>query len=156
MALANRGVFAEKKVQDYLTWWMAASPWREFNRMVDSKSAGRIIKSAAADFEYFTDCNEDHAHGLIEVKQTEHDYRLARDKVSQLPRLRKREKCGGESYVVIYHSTLKKWRAVGVKYLTDTGDKGSWNLTNLPLFDTCDAALGNLEPGRFPPHVKGG
>lgn len=151
MALGNRGVFAEKKVQDYLTWWMAASPWREFNRMVDSKSAGRIIKAAAADFEYFTDCNEDHAHGLIEVKETEHDYRLARDKVPQLPRLRKREKCGGQSYVLVYHSKLKKWRVLTVGYMVENGDKGSWNLTELKAHDSCDAALASLVLGRFPP-----
>ena len=150
MGLANRGVFAEKKVQEYLTWWMAASPWREFNRMVDSKSAGRIIKAAAADFEYFTDSNEDNAHGLIEVKETEHDYRLARAKVPQLPRLRKREKCGGQSYVVVYHSKTKKWRALTVKYLVENGDVGSWNLAGLPSFDTCDGALASLVPGRFP------
>lgn len=146
MATGNKGTYAEGKVQDYLSGWMAASPYREFNRLVDTKAAGRTIKAAAADFEYFYhEYESDKVHGLIEVKETAHDYRLGRDRITQLPRLRKREKCGGVSYVLIYHTTLKRWRAVNVKYLTDTGDKGSWNLTNVPLFATCDEALRNLD-----------
>ncbi len=144
MGFANRGVYAESKVQAYLQWWASMDTHREFNRLVDTKAAGRIIKSAPADFEYFCSGTYEVSHGLIEVKQTEHEYRLARDKVPQLPRLRKREKCGGESYVLIFHSTLKKWRCVGVPYLAEGGDKGSWNLTEVPTFTTCGDALASV------------
>lgn len=148
MGFANRGVYAESKVQMYLEWWASMDTHREFNRLVDTKAAGRIIKSAPADFEYFfADSVGTAHHGLIEVKQTEHEYRLARDKVPQLPRLRKREKCSGVSFVLIYHSTLKRWRCVSTRFLADGGDKGSWNLTNLPTFTTCGDALANVAYG---------
>lgn len=140
MAFANRGVFAEGRVQSYLEWWQAQSPVREFSRLVDSKSAGRTIKAAKADFEYFSDLPK--AHGLIEVKQTEHTCRLERSKLSQLPALRKREKCGGQSYVLVYHSTLKAWRCLSVPWLAEHGDKGSWNLHETSLYASCDLALG--------------
>lgn len=151
MAFDNRGVFAEKKVKDYLEEWQAGDTRREFSRLTDSKAAGRIIKAAKADFEYFshplgTLC----VHGLIEVKETEHEYRIARDKVSQLPGLRKREKCGGRSAVLVYHSTIKVWRVAGVEYLAKNGDKGSWNLSEHPLFLTCGEALRFFDKVTFP------
>lgn len=144
MAFANRGVYAEKKVKAFLEEWVLASTTRDFSRMTDSKAAGRIIKAAPADYEYFNASMVGAAHGYVEVKETEHEYRLARDKVSQLPILRKREKCGCTSFVLIYHSTLKQWRAVTVKELAETGDKGSWNLTHRPLFPTCGDALRDI------------
>lgn len=147
MGFADRGLYAESKVKSYLEWWVALDTHREFNRLVDTKAAGRIIKAAPADFEYFGIGGDGVAqHGLIEVKQTEHEYRLARDKVSQLPRLRKREKCGGTSYVLVYHSTVKRWRCVGVAYLANGGDKGSWNLSEEPTFTTCADALAHRDP----------
>ena len=142
MTYANRGAYAEKKVKEYLDVWQTGSNYREFNRLTDSKAAGRIIKAAVADFEYFFhDFESSPQHGLIEVKQTEHDYRLARGNVSQLARLRKREKCGGKSFVVIYHSALRRWRITGTEYLATQGDKGSWNLADFPTYATCGEAL---------------
>jgi hypothetical protein len=150
MATANKGAKSEKKVQEYLEAWTAASPNREFNRLVDSKAAGRIIKAAKADFEYFSyplglTCS----HGLIEVKETEHEYRLTRAHLTQLPSLRKREKCGGISMVLVFHSTLKVWRVVGIEYLAKEGDKGSWNLTDFPTYPTCGAAMAAFRPLDF-------
>jgi hypothetical protein len=141
---ANRGALAEKAVAKFLADW--AGPTREANRLVDSKAAGRIIKAAAADFEFF--CPE--GHGLIEVKQTEHEFRLSRDKVPQLPRLRKRANCGGASLVIVYHSTLGFWRVVDSGWLSENGDKGSWNLSLTQSFLAPSAALNWICPQVFP------
>jgi hypothetical protein len=150
MAFANRGTFAEKKVKEYLELWQEADPKRESSRLVDSKAAGRVIKAAKADFEYFAwPLGMTCYHGLIEVKETEHEYRLARAKVPQLPNLRKREKCGGSSCVLVYHSTIKKWRVVGVEYLAKEGDKGSWNLSAFPMFATSGEALAHFNKWVF-------
>lgn len=140
-SFAGRGTEAEKVVKDFLDLWVVGSPFREFSRLTDSKAAGRIIKAAPADFEYFCHRGLTPQHGLIEVKQTEHEYRLARDKVPQLARLRKREKCGGTCCVLVYHSTLKTWRVIDTLTLADTGDKGSWNLAEEPQFPTVAQAL---------------
>jgi hypothetical protein len=149
---ANRGKKSEDAMSKFLGMW-TANPLRpghrEANRLVDTKAAGRIIKSAAADFEYF--CNLPHGtyHGLIEVKETEHEYRLARDKVPQLPRLRKRTNCGGVCLVAIFHSTLKVWRVVDAPYLADTGDKGSWNISNVAAYSDLATALSEACPEVF-------
>lgn len=157
MSVSNRGDWAEKKVKAYLEWWQAQDPRREFTRLVDTKAAGRIIKAAAADFEYFNlytakglpEVLSLPINGLIEVKETAHDYRLGRERVSQLPRIRKREKCGGTSYVLVYHTGIKKWRGMDVPFLMADNDKGSWDMRKLPLFDTCDEALNSMS-GAFP------
>lgn len=140
---ADRGKVAEDAIKKYLAWWEEQSVHREANRLTDTKAAGRIIKAAAADFEYY--CGDPIRHGLIEVKETEHEFRLSRSKVSQLARLRKREKCGGVSYVLVYHSTINCWRAATIEYLATTGDKGSWNLSDLPLFAIPEHALHALD-----------
>jgi hypothetical protein len=105
---ADRGKDAEKAVQKVLEAWVAEDPvHREFNRLVDTKAAGRTIKAAAADFEYYALLNPSYEryYGLVEVKETEHEYRLVRDKVPQLPALRKRANAGGLCAVLVYHST---------------------------------------------------
>lgn len=147
--LANRGKGAEDAVFKALSLWAAGSTRREFNRMVDSKAAGRIVKAAAADFEFFA-ANPETCFGLIEVKETEHEYRLARAKVPQLARLRKRANCGGLCLVLVHHSTLKKWRVACVEDLAVSGDKGSWNLTEYLRFDTPYAALNHHHGQVFP------
>lgn len=148
MSKSNTGVWAEKQIQKHLEGWVAADSHREANRLTDAKAAGRIIKAAAADFEYFClTLSGDRRFGLIEVKETEHDYRIGRDRITQLPRMRKRDKCGGQSYVVVYHTKIKLWRCVTVGFLASTGDKGSWNLTECPTFETCGEALAHASDG---------
>lgn len=144
---ANRGKKSEDAMAKFLEAW--SGPHKEANRLVDSKAAGRSIKAAAADFEYFTDESSQHLHGLIEVKETEHEYRLSRDKVPQLARLRKRANCGGLCFVVVFHSTTKLWRVVGTEYLTSTGDKGSWNLSLVPAYTDLPTAMAEACPEVF-------
>lgn len=152
-SFANRGAKAEKAAQEYLTEWSKGHLHREFNRLVDTKAAGRIVRAACADFEFFTVGTDTmqafSTHGLIEVKETEHEYRLSRDKVPQLPRLRKRAHCGGFCAVLVLHSTIGRWRALSAPKLAVTGDKGSWNLTDEPSYGTPGQALSALFPMVF-------
>lgn len=148
---ADRGKEPEKVVKEFLVdEWAAASPHREANRLVDSRAARRIISAAKADFDFYSGFDPASAyHGLIEVKSTEHEYRLARDKVPQLPALRKRELCGGVCFVLVHHSTLKGWRLLHVSWMANSGDKGSWNIGHLPLFDTPQQAMHASYPELF-------
>lgn len=138
---SDRGAKAEKEVQKYLTAWAGRDSRREFNRLVDSKAVGRTIKAAAADFDYYCATSGAAQHGLIEVKETQHDYRLAKGRLTQLPRLRKRANCGGLVVVLVYHSTIGRWRYITINTLTGPSDKGSWNLSNLPTFSSPGEAL---------------
>jgi hypothetical protein len=136
-SLADRGKKAEEAVKKALANWEKASSDREVERLLDTRAAGRTVKAAAADFAFYSGG----AHGLIEVKSTEHEFRLARPNITQLPRMRKRELCGGVCLVLVHHSTLNLWRVATVEYLSTTGDKGSWNLMDLRTYETPGNAL---------------
>lgn len=147
---ADRGAVAEKAVRAYLERWAEGVPHREFERLVDSKAAGRTIKAAPADFDFH--CLDERGaarFGLIEVKETQHECRLARDKVPQLPRLRRRARCGGLCIVLVLHSTMGQWKATTSAWMEFNGDKGSWNLKELPAFETPHGALHHLYPEVF-------
>lgn len=147
---ANRGKVAETRVQAALKAWMGTISTREFERLVDSKAAGRTIKAAPADFDYHClDSTSTPTSGLIEVKETEHEYRLARDKLPQLPRMRRRSRCGAKCAVLVLHSTTGQWRIVTPAWLENNGDKGSWNLKDQPVFATPLEALHYLYPEVF-------
>lgn len=144
---ADRGAVAEGLVQGYLEDWQARDSRHEFNRLVDTKAARRIIKAAAADFEWFAwPLGTYAAHGLIEVKETQHEYRLDRDRITQLARLRKRQKCGGSCCVLVYHSTLNLWRVLTVERMVkDGGPGGSWDLRDMECLPL-DATLAAFHP----------
>ncbi len=144
---ADRGKGAEDAVHKFLQSWCDVA--NESNRLVDTKAAGRIIKAAPADFDYYSQQRLGTFFGLIEVKETEHEYRLARDKVPQLPAMRKRAHCGGLCFVVVHHSTLKIWRALDVEWMENHGDKGSWDLRGMPSFATPAEALAHTAPEVF-------
>lgn len=146
---ANRGVKAEKAVHAFLDAWAKNHIDREYSRLTDSKAAGRTIKAADADFAYYWGGNSRPHHGLIEVKETKHGYRLERGKLTQLPRLRKREACGGECVVLIYHSEIGYWRYQTPETLEETGEKGSWNLDGWPIYVSPGQALAAFRPVTF-------
>ena len=135
--LADRGKKAEDAAHKFLAEWEVANPRREVNRLPDTKAAGRIIKAAPADFEFYSQ----DGFGLLEVKSTEHAYRLARDKVPQLARMRKRAKCGGICIVLVHHSLSKTWRCIDVEWMASKGPVPSWVLASFPEFPTPAEAL---------------
>jgi hypothetical protein len=136
---ANKGAGAEKATQEFLEGWAEGHQDREVHRLVDSKQAGRIIKAAVADFDFYGSGR----FGLIEVKETEHPHRIDRSRVTQLAAMRKRAQCGGVCILLVYHSTIQLWRAIPVAWLAKHGDKGSWNLSEFPLHPTVGEALGS-------------
>lgn len=146
---ADRGAVAEKATQKFLELWEASDSHREYNRLVDAKAAGRVIKAAVADFEWFCSAAHDY-HGLIEVKETKHDYRLDKSRITQLARLRRRARAGGLCCVLVYHSTIDKWRVLGVDYMASDPTGGSWNMKDLPLYEGPGDALCATFPGAFP------
>lgn len=145
-ANADRGKYAEGKAAQALKDW-STKPGREANRLLDTRAAHRIVRAAAADFEFF--CKEPAAHGLIEVKETKHAFRLAHDKVPQLARLRWRTMAGGLCAVLVFHSENKLWRSPGINWLTEHMDGASWNLSALDVYPSAAAALEGIFPRVF-------
>lgn len=147
--LGDRGKKAEAEVAKAFKKWADAEQHREANRLLDARAAGRVVKSAPADFEFFqgpTRARTGSCHGLIEVKETRHEFRLAVDKVKQLPRLVHRSRCGGLCGVLVYHSTRKLWRAIHAESLHAMREGASWDLSGWPTYTTAQAALQDLFP----------
>ena len=143
---ADKGKKCEEAVHAALKRWAEIDlKHREVNRLLDTRAAQRIVKPAPADFDFYA--APWRVFGLIEVKETKHTYRLFKDKVPQYARLMKRAFAGGVCGVVVYHSTLNKFRGVPLTFMMADSDKGSWNLSSLPLVDTPDQALTRVWEG---------
>ena len=136
---ANRGKWAEARTQEYLTHLSARYSEFDFERLPDARAAMGRFKAMIGDFEFF----RPGVHGVIEAKETKHSYRIAKDKLEQLPRLHKRAMAGGLCIVLIYFSGIKLWRAVEATCL-EVG-RPSWDLSGAPTFGTAAEALRQWE-----------
>ena len=140
------GKFAESEVQRLLTEFQSALTSFDWQRLYDSHSAKSYIPAQVGDFLWF--CNG--ANGAIEVKETEHNYRLKRDAFGdmQLAKLRQRADAGSKVHVISFHYEVGDW------YLTDWEamrsefyDKGSASMdlrSTSRRFSTCDEAITEL------------
>ena len=134
MTTANRGKSAEKSVDAVLKKWNNLAAFA-YHRLPDARSARGALAAQPADF-YF--CSKG-VFGHLEVKETEHEYRLAKDKVSQLAILKKFSMAGAVSLVLVHHSTLKKWRVLYAGGLAS--DVPSWDLREVQTYDSAEDAL---------------
>lgn len=76
---------------------------------------------------------------LLEVKEIEHEYRLPHKNFEkdQVARMRRFKFAGAKTYVLIYHSTLDKWRCSELDFF-EAREGGSWDLRSLELQDLHD------------------
>jgi len=133
--VGERGKVAEKTVQKVLEAWNTKHETFAFHRLPDARSAGGRLGAQPSDFLFY----EGDYGGFIEVKETEHPSRLAKDKISQLPILRKFSLAGARSIVIVYHSTIKLWRIARLEWFE--GTPASWDLSALPTFASAEAAM---------------
>jgi len=145
-AFANRGTWAEDKVREALKRWEQTREGREANRLLDTRAAMRIVKAAPADFEFFCVAAGMTLHGLIEVKSTQHDTRLAHDKVPQMPRLIHRARAGGQCAVLVCHASTKLWRVATLDWLIANRVGASWDLSSLNTHANAAHALHAWQP----------
>jgi hypothetical protein len=77
--MGQRGKSAEKVVESILRGWNSKANFAYW-RLPDSRSARSYLAAQPGDFVYFADPYA----GIIEVKETLHAVRIAKDKISQL------------------------------------------------------------------------
>ena len=105
-----------------------------FHRLPDAKSARGVLAAQAADFIVAS------GRGLfLEVKAIKHAFRLPRDKVRQLPTLKKFEMAGMPGVIVVHHYIEGVWRCFLAKDL-ELG-LPSWDLRPFPTFPSAELAL---------------
>lgn len=133
-SIGQRGKKAEKEVDALLKKWNGKANFTFF-RMPDARAAMGRLGASPGDFLYFSG---GHA-GFIEVKSTEHAFRLARAKVSQIPTLKKFALAGARSFILVHHSTQNVWRILFPGGLSD--EVPLWDLSNVDTYPSAEDAL---------------
>ena len=129
MTHADRGKTGEKKVKDRL---------ETLSKRIDTVNyrppdlRGGFKREALTDFLLL----RQGVLTLIEVKETEHEYRLRHEHFGtpQVARMRMWQRAGANALVLIYHSTLDKWRGLDIEFFVDRVG-GSWDLRGVELKD---------------------
>lgn len=134
--LGQRGKATEKAVEKVLTRWNNEVLEFAWHRLPDTRSARSFLKAQPADY-YLAVMGEAYH---LEAKESQHEFRLAKDKVAQLPVLRKFAIAGMPFAVVVHHTTLDKWRCIPHSFF-DGDIPPSWDLRQFPLLDSAEAAL---------------
>lgn len=134
--LGKRGKVAEKLVQKHFDYLNNSLVAFVYDRLPDSRAARGLIQAQLCDY-FATAAGTTFA---VEVKETDHAYRLAKDKLPQLPKLRKSALAGRVPLIVIYHAQLKKWRCLPIAFFAGPIPP-SWDMTPMPLFDRLEDAL---------------
>lgn len=138
--VGQRGKNAEKIAGDILKRWNNQANFAYW-RLPDSRSARSFLAAQPGDYAYF--CGN-HG-GIIEVKSSLAPSRIAKDKISQLPILKKLELAGARSIILIHHSVADVWRVVKPEQL-EMGPP-SWDLSAIPTHPDAESAL--LSTGYF-------
>ena len=140
MSISNTGKKAEKLVEAVLKKWNGRSGFAYF-RLPDSRAARNFLTAQPGDFAYY--CG--HRAGILEVKSTQHPYRLAKDKISQLPTLKKLSAAGAANLVLVQHTTENVWRILYPGGLD--ASVPSWDLREVETYPDAESAL--LSTGYF-------
>lgn len=121
MATSNTGKQAEAAVQTALK--AVSLPCFDWQRMYDATSARGAFMAQVGDFETFLPDR----HGVIEVKSTQHEYRLSKSAFSdgQRTKLHRRMLSGGRIGVLVLHHTTGVWRFVPYNLCHETFAAGS-------------------------------
>lgn len=136
----QRGKAAEKTVEDIFKRWNTTMSFA-WHRMADARAAMGRVSAQPADYLYFSRGTG----GWLEVKETKHDYRLTKDKVQQLPILKKFMHAGADAWILVHHTTLDRWRIVCAQDLQLGAP--SWDLSTFETHATAEDAL--LSTGCF-------
>ena len=140
MSISNTGKKAEKLVEAVLKKWNNRSGFAYF-RLPDSRAARNFLMAQPGDFAYY--CGP--RAGILEVKSTQHTYRLAKDKISQLPTLKKLSAAGAANLVLVQHTTENVWRILYPGGLDSSVP--SWDLREVETYPDAESAL--LSTGYF-------
>jgi Holliday junction resolvase len=140
-SLGQRGKDAEKSARDVLEEWNTKHATFAFERLADARAAGGRIKKQISDYM----CWHLPLCIPLEVKSTEHPYRLPKANLEQLPRLKKVALAGAKPLVLVEFKTIG-WRIAPVSYFQF--GVPSWDMSDLPVFATAKEALQST--GFFP------
>jgi hypothetical protein len=136
---ATRGKYAEDKVRDELKALSDRRAYFDFERNYDARSSMGRIPRRAGDFTFYTSTG----HGVIEVKQVNHEFRLPKKNFNPdgFGVLRKRALAGGKIIVLVFHTPTRIWRYIPFEWFDERRDQTSWVLSDFREFQKPADAL---------------
>lgn len=134
------GKETEKLVENLFAKWNEKQSFA-WHRMPDAKAARGRVKAQPGDYIYRSGDNA----GFLEVKALKHEYRLPRERISQLPTLLKWGMAGSKDVILVHHYTIGLWRFVYPHQIDPAAT--SWDLRNVVTFNSAEEAL--LSTGYF-------
>lgn len=122
----QRGKSAESEVRKVLERLKETKSNFDFERKYDARSARGRFPSQAGDYGWYVTPY----HGLIEVKEVGHDFRLPSKNFNaqQIGRCRIREMAGGVIVVLVKHTTTGLWRCPPFLLFSSNPAAPSWVL----------------------------
>ena len=123
----QRGKSSEDKVQEILSEFKAKHMCFDFDRVYDTRSAGRTLPSGESDLSVFCDGQA----VALEVKEVKEGWRL--DKFVQLPRIHRRSFTGVLGCVLVHLLEPGLWILVSHLWLCNDINAASWRL-DVPEF----------------------
>jgi len=136
LELASRGKSAESKVHDMLLVWEKRNRDFDFDRLLDSKAAGRIVAPQVSDFLLFYRGKS----ATLEVKEMKSGLRMQRNKFPQHARMVRREYAGCRGFLIVNVIDTDSWWVVRVTKMILGGV--SWRLDECGLsFESIESAM---------------
>lgn len=119
----TQGKPAEEVAHKALAELRASNLNFDFDRMLDSRAAGRTVSATVADFTF---CYQGRA-GALEIKSMKDGHRLAYGDFPQYPRMKRRAAAGALCLVAVYVREIRVWRIANVLDLEEI-TRGSWDI----------------------------
>lgn len=145
--MGQRGKRAEKSVKDHLKKMSDAVATFAYERLPDARSSGGRVPAQISDYMcWWWRDRQERICIPLEVKSIEHDYRLPKANLDQLPRLNKSALAGTFPLVLVHFKTVDLWRIAPSSYFKF--GQPSWDMRDLPTYPTPIAAM--TATGHFP------
>ena len=138
--LGSRGKAAESVVEAELRRHKEKYSWFDYDRLPDSRSAGRIMPARVSDFTLFINGTA----VSLEVKEKKKGSRLTKKDFPQLPRMVRRAQAGCPGAVLVHFLELESWAVVDVHHFWEKKNQPSWDLRPRAIHPNCQEAFEKL------------
>ena len=132
----QRGKRAETIVEGWLKTLNSKFARFKYLRLPDARSARGRMKAMPSDFIVFSP----RGATFLEVKEVDHEFRIPKANITQLPELRAYQLAGCRACVLVLFKVQWRWRCVDVKDIPFI-EKGSWDWSEFPDYATPEEAF---------------
>lgn len=108
--LSSRGKSAESKTHDILLRWSKKNRQFDFDRLLDSKAAGKLVAAQVSDFLLFYKGRA----ASLEIKEMKTGLRLPKKSFPQHGRMMRREYAGCRGFLVVNTKDTNLWWVIRV------------------------------------------